>query len=79
VSISVLPAGDQPLLRRRLRMIIEAEGDLAIDCARRNPPDIVLMDIRMPGTGGIEATRQISAAIRTAASGNTVISPGSPA
>jgi len=73
VSISVLLADDQPLLRRGFRMIIEAEGDLtvtaeagtgeeAVDFARRNPPDVVLMDIRMPVTDGIEATRRIVAA-----------------
>jgi DNA-binding NarL/FixJ family response regulator len=73
VSISVLLADDQPLLRRGFRMIIEAEEDLTVtaeagdgneaaDLARANPPDVVLMDIRMPGCDGIEATRRVIAA-----------------
>ncbi|HLX49329.1 MAG TPA: response regulator transcription factor [Streptosporangiaceae bacterium] len=73
MTISVLLADDQPLLRRGFRMILEAEDDLtvaaeaangeeAVELAHRHTPDVVLMDIRMPVTNGIEATRRITTA-----------------
>src|SRR5690348_6739425 len=73
MSVSVLLADDQPLLRRGFRMILEAEDDLtvvgeagngeeAVQLAQRHTPDVALMDIRMPGTDGIEATHRITAA-----------------
>jgi DNA-binding NarL/FixJ family response regulator len=70
VSIRVLIADDQPLARAGIRMIIESEDDLtvvgeapdgrqALELCRSLAPDIVLMDIRMPGLDGIAATRHL--------------------
>ena len=72
MSISVLIVDDDNLVRAGLRMMIEtqpdlvvageaADGEAAIQLASQLDPDVVLMDIRMPRTDGIEATRQISA------------------
>jgi DNA-binding NarL/FixJ family response regulator len=70
-SIHVLIADDQPLLRHSLGLLIDhapdlalagqaATGDDAVALARRLRPDLVLMDIRMPGGDGIDATWRIT-------------------
>jgi DNA-binding NarL/FixJ family response regulator len=72
----VVVADDQALLRGTFRMLIDSAPDLttvgeagtgteAIELARREQPDLVLMDVRMPELDGIEATRQICGAAAT--------------
>ncbi|GAA2142213.1 response regulator transcription factor [Actinomadura napierensis] len=72
MTVRVLIADDQDLVRAGFSMIIEARDDLtvvgeagdgesAVRLAARLAPDVVLMDVRMPGLNGIEATRRITA------------------
>jgi DNA-binding NarL/FixJ family response regulator len=69
-KITVLIADDHTLIRQGLRRLLEedprfhvvgeaADGRVAVDLARATDPDVVIMDLAMPGLSGLEATRRI--------------------
>lgn len=75
-ALRVVVADDQALVRAGFRMILTADGievvaeatngSEAVDAVRQHRPDVVLMDIRMPGMDGLTATRQILSGVAEA-------------
>ncbi|PWD50386.1 DNA-binding response regulator [Serinibacter arcticus] len=71
-SVRIVLVDDHALMREGIRTILQLQGDLevvgqagsgeeALEVVRREQPDVVCMDVEMPGIGGLEATRQLVA------------------
>lgn len=72
--INVMLVDDHGLVRKGIRRLLDdssginvvaeaPSGEQAISQARREPPDVILMDVSMPGIGGLEATRKITQSV----------------
>jgi len=72
--VRILVADDHPLIRDGIRQALSLDDDLevvaeagdgeeAIELAERTHPDVVIMDLRMPGLGGIKATQAITRSV----------------
>jgi len=68
IAATILVVDDEPQIRRVLRAALTSQGYVIIDAktgeeglesVRKNKPDLVLLDVNMPGLGGIEACREI--------------------
>ena len=70
-DLAILVADDEPLASRRLRILIERhpgvrlvgvarDGEEALDAIRAHRPDVVLLDVEMPGLGGFEVVDQLA-------------------
>ena len=71
VTIRLMIVDDQPLIRRGLAMMLDTESDIeivataadgqqAIEAALQFEPDVIIMDLQMPGINGVDATREIT-------------------
>ncbi|MDQ6616303.1 MAG: response regulator [Actinomycetota bacterium] len=75
-SLQIVVADDDPVLRALLQMKLEAEGhkvtlacdgDEALQMATSNPPELLVLDVAMPGIDGLEVTRRLREQPETAA------------